>query len=386
MDFSLSFEQQSLIDSLKAFVERELIPHENLVEELRAVPAELGAEIVAKARNAGFLAMNMPAELGGGGLDYETMALVERELGKPSTALSLLVKRPTKILLACRDAQVERYLMPVIRGERTDCFALTEPGGGSDAKAIVTSARRDGDDWIVNGVKQFISHADTADFMVLFAVTGTDETPRGVRKQFTAFLIDHDMPGVTITPMKSICTRGYNPNMIYLDNVRVPHTQILGEEGKGFDFANDWLYAGRVMLAANCCGRAERIFDMACDWAATRKAFGKAIGEFQGTGFKISDMAVDIKTCFLLVMEAAWKMDRGSLTRHEASIVNLHGSEMIGRVADHAVQIFGGMGMMEDFPIQRFWRDARIERIWEGTSEIHRDIIARDILRDYRTQ
>ncbi|WP_374380661.1 acyl-CoA dehydrogenase family protein [Dongia sp.] len=384
MDFSLSFEQQSLIDSLKVFVERELLPHENVVEELRAVPSDLAADIVAKARDAGFLAMNMPAELGGGGLDYETMALVERELGKPSTALSLLLKRPTKILLACQGDQIERYLMPVIRGERTDCFALTEPGGGSDAKAIVTSARRDGDDWVINGVKQFISHADTADFMVLFAVTGIDETPKGQRKRFTAFLIDHDLPGVTIKPMKSICTRGYNPNMIYLDDVRVPHAQILGEEGKGFDFANDWLYAGRVMLAANCCGRAERIFDMSCEWAASRKAFGRTIGEFQGTGFKISDMAVDIKTCFLLVMEAAWKMDRGTLTRHEASIVNLHGSEMIGRVADHAVQIFGGMGMMEDFPIQRFWRDARIERIWEGTSEIHRDIIARDILRDHR--
>jgi acyl-CoA dehydrogenase len=313
------------------------------------------------------------------------MALVERELGKPSTALSLLIKRPTKILLGCKDEQIEKYLMPVVRGEKVDCFALTEPGGGSDAKAIVTSAKRDGNDWVLNGVKQFISYADVADFMVLFAVTGMDETPRGPRKRFTAFIIDRDTPGLTIKPMASICTRGYNPNMVYLDNVRLHSRQILGEEGKGFDFANDWLYSGRVMLAAHCVGRAERVFKMACEWAATRKAFGKTIGEFQGTGFKIADMASDIKMSSLLVMEAAWKMDQGTLTRHEASIVNLQGSEMIGRVTDHAVQIFGGMGMMEDFPIQRFWRDARIERIWEGTSEIHRDIIARDILREYRS-
>lgn len=385
MDFSITFEQQALVDSLAAFVEKELYPHEALVEELRRVPDDLAADIKRKAHALGFIAMNMPSELGGGGLDYQTMALVERELGKPSTALSSLLRRPTKILLACKGDQVERYLLPVIRGERIDCFALTEPGAGSDAKGITSSARRDGDDWVINGVKQFISHADVADFIILFAVTGVEETPRGPRKRFTAFLIDKDTPGLVVKPMPAICTRGYNPNMVYLNDVRVHSRQILGEEGKGFGFANDWLYAGRVMLAAHCVGRGERVFKMACEWAATRKAFGRNIGEFQGIGHKIADMAADLKMAWLLVAEAAWKMDRGSLTRHEASIVNLHGSEMIGRVTDHAVQIFGGMGMMEEFPIQRFWRDARVERIWEGTSEIHRSIIARDILKEYET-
>lgn len=385
MDFNLSFEQQALVESLSAFVEKELYPHEAIVEELRGIPDEIATDVKRKAKEAGFLSMNMPAELGGGGLDYQTLALAERELGKPSTALSLLIKRPSKILLACKGEQVDRYLMPVIRGDRAECFALTEPGGGSDARAIVTRAECSGRNWIINGVKQFISHADVADFIILFAVSGEDDTPKGKRKRFTAFLIDKDMPGVTVTPMKSICTRGYNPNMIYLENVRVPESQILGEEGKGFDFANDWLYSGRVMLSASSVGRAERAFRMSCEWAATRKAFGKAIGDYQGVGFKIADMAADIKMAWLLTLEAAWKMDQGTLTRHEASIVNLQGSEMISRVTDHAVQVFGGLGVMEDFPIQRFWRDARVERIWEGTSEIHRDIIARDILRDYRS-
>lgn len=384
MDFSLSFEQKALIEALEDFVRKELYPHEDVVEELRAVPPEIAADIKRKAIASGFYAMNMPAEIGGGGLDHQTLAQVGRVTGKVSTALSLLLKRPSNILLACKGDQVEEYLLPCVRGERTDCFALTEPEAGSDARAIRTQAKRDGDDWIIDGVKQFISYADVADFIIVFAVSGMNDTPKGPRKRFTAFLVDKATPGVTVKPMRSICTRGYNPNMVYFENVRVPSRKILGEEGAGFNFANEWLYAGRVMLAAHCVGLAERAFDMACEWAANRKAFGRTIGEFQGTGFKIADMAMDIRLGNLMVMEAAWKMDQGTLTRHEASMVNLFGSEMVGRVTDNAVQIFGGMGVIEDLPIQRFWRDARIERIWEGTSEIHRDLICRDLLAPLR--
>lgn len=385
MDFALSFEQQALVNSLEEFCERELYPHENLVEELRYVPKEIAQEIRRKSAEAGFEGMNLPEEWGGPGLDKQTKMQAERVMGKPHSPLGQCMNRGvTGILFKCQGDQIEEYLKPSIRGERKNAFALTEPGAGSDARGIVTKAVRDGDDWIIDGVKQFISAADIADFIILTTVSGMDDTPKGPRKRFTTFLVDVATPGVRVEPMKSIVTRGYNPTMIYLDNVRVPNSKILGEEGKGFETANEWLYDGRVALAAHCVGRAERIFDMTKEWAGTRKAFGKTIGEFQGVGFKVANMAVDIKLGDLMVKEAAWKIDNGQMNRTEASMVNYYCSEMVFRVADNAVQIFGGMGLMEDFPIQRFWRDARIERIWEGTSEIHQDVIAKDLLRPYR--
>ncbi len=384
MDFSLSFEQQALIDAIAAFVDGELIPHEEEVERLGHVPDEIAGPIKQKAIANGFYAMNMPEELGGGGLDHLSYALVYRELGRTSYALSTLLNNPANILLNCQGGQIETYLMPTIRGERMECFALSEPGAGSDARAIVTSARRDGDTWLINGTKQFISQADIADYIILFAVTGETGAGPEAEKRFTAFLIDMDTPGVTVTPLPCTSTRGYNPNMIYLENVRVGDDKVLGNEGEGFNFANDWLYSGRVMLSAACVGKARRVLDMTSKWAAERQAFGQAVGDFQGVGFQIADMAMEIELADAMVLRSAWQMDQGSLSRKDASICNLFASEMIGRVTDKAVQIFGGMGLIQELPIERFWRDARIERIWEGTSEIQRHIIARDTLRAYR--
>ena len=285
------------------------------------------------------------------------------------------------ILLACEGEQIETYLKPTIRGERVECFALTEPGAGSDAKGIATRAVADGDDYVINGAKQFISHADLADFIILFAITGLDETARGPRKRVTCFLVDKDTPGVSVTPLACLSTRGYNPHLIAFDDVRVNRRQILGIEGGGFGFAENWLYSGRVMLAAACVGKARRALDMALDWAAQRKQFGQTIGRFQGVSFKLADAAAEMRAAWMLVLDAAWKLDQGTMTRSDASMANLHASEMLGRVTDTVVQTFGGAGLMTDLPIERFWRDARIERIWEGTSEIHRHVIARDLLR-----
>ncbi|MGG5807695.1 acyl-CoA dehydrogenase family protein [Falsiroseomonas sp. CW058] len=384
MDLAAPGEDDLLAQGVRAFVETELLPHEELVERLDAVPDDLFRDLQRKAIRAGYYALNMPEEHGGGGLSARERAVAEVEFGRVSRALGIICNRPAPILKACRGDQVETYLKPTIRGERWECFALTEPGAGSDARAIATRAVRDGDDWVVNGTKQFITMAMRADYIILFAVTGSEETAQGPRKRITAFLVDKATPGITVTPLDVLSNRGMKSCIIGLDGVRVPDRNILGEEGGGFAIAKNWIFSGRVMLAANCVGLAERAMGIAARYANERVAFGRPIGSFQGTGFKLADMATEIHATRLMVFDAAARMDAGTITQRQASQVNLYGSEMVGRVTDNALQIMGGMGVTKDMPLERFWRDARVERIWEGTSEIHRDIIAKDVLREFR--
>ena len=381
IDFSPTEEQALVAETVRAFTQRELCPHEEEVEQLGYVPQELADEIKRRALAAGLYALNMPEELGGGGLDYVTSTLAEMEFARTSWALSSCVARPTHILLACEGAQRVRYLLPTIRGERSECFAMTEPGAGSDARSMRTRGVRDGSDWVINGTKQFISHADHADFLILVAVTGEDVTAKGSRPRFTTFLVDKTSPGIDVTRVGCVSARGYNPHLIALTDVRVPDENVLGGEGRGFDFAKEWLYASRVMMAAHCTGRARLILELSADWARTRRQFERPIGEFQGVSFKLADMETEIRAARLLTLDAAWKLDRGTLDPEDASVAKLYASEMLGRVADNGVQIFGGMGLSTELPIERYWRDARVERIWEGTSEIHRDLIARALLR-----
>jgi acyl-CoA dehydrogenase len=383
MDFSMTDEQRMLAESVRRFVEAEIIPHENLVERLGEVPQELFDAIKRKALASGFYALNMPAEHGGGGLSALERAIAEIEFGRASRALQMICNRPAPILRACVGDQIETYLKPTIRGERLDCFALTEPGGGSDVRALTTRAIADGGDYVINGTKQFITNATRADFIIVFAVTGIDETPKGPRKRFTALLVDKEMPGITVAPIKVVGNRGLVSCTVGFQDVRVPKRNVLGTEGQGFSMAMAWIFSGRVMLAANCVGVAERAMRLAAEYAGQRVAFGRPIGEFQGTSFKLADMAMEIHATRLMVFDAAQKMDRGTLTQKEASQVNLYGSEMAGRATDAALQVFGGMGMAEEMPLQRFWRDVRVERIWEGTSEIHRDVIARSVLKEF---
>jgi alkylation response protein AidB-like acyl-CoA dehydrogenase len=384
VEFSLTHEQEMLVSSVRSFVEKELQPHEFAVDRADDVPPELAASIRKKSIELGLYAFNMPESVGGAGLDYLSQALVERELGRTSWALHVFVARPSKILMACKGEQIDRYLKPCVRGDRVDCFALTEPGAGSDAMGIRTRAVRDGDHYVINGSKHFISHAETADFVILFAVTGEEEWRGRTRKLVTCFLIDKDTPGMTVRRGPH-CTslRGYHQSEIFLTDCRVPVSQILGEEHHGFDLASEWLTAGRVMVAANNIGRAQRAFEMAAEWAATRQQFGKRIGDFQGTSFKLADMATEIRAAELVTFYTADKLDRGTMTDGDAALAKLLATETLGRVTDHAVQIYGGMGLMDELPIERFWRDARIERIWEGTSEIQRHILSKEIMRQY---
>jgi acyl-CoA dehydrogenase len=383
MDFSLTDEQQLIIKTTRDFVTRELYPYEKEVEETGVLRAELQAELKAKAIAAGLYAANMPVEVGGGGLDTVGWVLYEKELGRTNYALHYsCVGRPSNILLACRGEQRERYLLPTVRGDRTECLAMTEPGAGSDLRGMKTSAVADGDDFVINGTKHFISHADHADFVILFAASGEEGAGQGKRKRITAFLVDTGIAGFEIRPgYKNVSHRGYTNSILEFNDCRVPKSAILGELHNGFEVANTWLGATRLQVAATCLGRAERALQLSVQWAADRVQFGQTIGKFQGVSFKLADMALELRAAELLVLEAAWKRDQKIDTDTDMAMAKLKASEMLAMVADEALQIHGGMGLMSDLPLERIWRDARIERIWDGTSEIQRHIISRALLR-----
>ncbi|MCK0103471.1 acyl-CoA dehydrogenase family protein [Pseudohalocynthiibacter sp. F2068] len=382
MQFGLNEEQEMIVSTVRSFVENEIYPHEDLVDRTGEVPEEVAEEIKRKTIELGFYACNFPEEVGGAGLSHLEFALVERELGRGSMALNHFFGRPQNILMACEGEQKERYLFPAVRGERMDALAMTEPGAGSDVRGMKCSAVRDCGDWVVNGTKHFISGADHADFIIVFVATGEDQTPRGPKKRITTFLVDRGTPGFTIRDgYKSVSHRGYKNMVLEFDDCRLPDAQVLGEVDGGFAVMNEWLYATRITVATMCVGRARRAFDYALDYAAQRHQFGQPIGKFQGIGFQIADMITEIDAADLLTLAAAERLDRGLPANREIASAKLYASEMLARVTDAAIQVHGGMGLMDDYPLERFWRDARVERIWDGTSEIQRHIISRDLLR-----
>lgn len=384
MHFGLTDEQKMIVSTVRAFVERELRPYEEEVEQTGVVRPELQRQIMDRALAHGLYAANMPEALGGGGLEAVSLALMERELAHTSFALQNFVARPSNILQACVGEQRERYLLPAIRGERVDCLAMTEPNAGSDLRAMETRAVPEGDGFVLTGTKHFISHGDVADFAIVFAVSGEAATPRGPRKQITAFLVDKGTPGFTVKPGYAVVShRGYHNVILEFDGCRLPASQVLGEVHRGFEVANTWLGATRLSVAAFCVGRAQRVLTLCQQWAATRRQFGQAIGKFQGVAFKLADMATQIQAAELLTLHTAWKLEQGQAQDEDFAMAKLYASEMLALVTDHAVQIFGGMGLAAENPIERYWRDARVERIWDGTSEIQRHIISRALLRPY---
>jgi len=382
MQYGLTEEQEMIADTVRAFVENEIYPHEEMVERTGTVPPEIAARIKQKTIELGFYACNFPEEVGGAGLNHLEFALVERELGRGAMALNHFFGRPQNILMACEGEQRERYLLPAVRGERMDALAMTEPGAGSDIRSMKCNARRMGGDWVLNGTKHFISGADHADFVIVFVATGEDQTPRGPKKRITAFLVDRGTPGFTIRDgYRSVSHRGYNNMILEFDDCRLPDSQVLGALDGGFEVMNTWLYATRITVATMCVGRARRVFDYGLNYAAERAQFGQKIGRFQGVGFQLADMITEIDAADMLTLAAADRLDQGLAANREIASAKLFASEMLARVTDAAIQIHGGMGLMDDLPLERFWRDARVERIWDGTSEIQRHIISRDLLR-----
>ncbi|WP_420410408.1 acyl-CoA dehydrogenase family protein [Hoeflea sp.] len=387
MDFGLTQEQQMIVETTRSFVENELYPHEAQVERSGHLDMDLVRDIQKKAIDAGLYAANIPEQFGGAGLDTPTWLLYEKELGRANYALHwTCVARPSNILCAGTPEQRARYLDPCVAGEKWDCLAMTEPGAGSDLRGMKATAKRDGSgensDWVLNGTKHFISHADIADFTIAFMATGEEDTPRGRKKLITAFFVDKDTPGYAVRDgYRNVSHRGYTNAILEFDNCRIPAENVLGEVHKGFDVANTWLGATRLQVGATCLGRADRAFRHAVEWSATREQFGQPIGKFQGVSFKLADMATEMKAAELMILEAGWKFDRDEATDADMAMAKLKATEMLAMVADEAIQIHGGMGLMDELPLERIWRDARIERIWEGTSEIQRHIISRALLR-----
>ena len=384
MDFSLNDEQQMIVKTTRDFVVNELYPHEKEVEETGVLREDLHHELKAKAIEAGLYAANMPAEVGGAGLDTVSWVLYEKELGRANYALHWsCVGRPSNILLACEGEQRERYLLPTVRGERVECLAMTEPGAGSDLRGMKTSAVESGGDFVINGTKHFISHADHSDYVILFAASG-EEAGRARYAQENHLVLDRYGP----SRLRGAAAATRTCRIAAIPTASSSSTIAACRRAPcwGRCIADSrWRTNGSARLACRWRPRASdgpsARSSCAKQWAVDRVQFGQQIGKFQGVSFKLADMAVELRAAELLVLEAAWKHDRKIDTEMDMAIAKLKATEMLAMVADEALQIHGGMGLMTDLPLERIWRDARIERIWDGTSEVQRHIISRALLR-----
>jgi acyl-CoA dehydrogenase len=378
MDFSLSDEQRMILGTVRAFVQKELIPLEVDVQrgelEGRYVPDRATLrQLQASARKAGLWGLLTPEEYGGANLGYLMTALITMETARALVPF-VYGGSADNILYQCSAAQRERYLVPTIEGERQSCFALTEPDTGSDATNIKMPAVRDGSDWVLNGQKVFITNGCEADYAIVFAAT---DPGKGYKGGVTAFLVDRAM-GWTSRRIETMGSWG--PAELHFDNVRVPAENVLGEVGNGFRLAMAWIGQGRLLIPARAVGQAQRLLEMGREYARQRIAFGHPIADYQAIQWMLADSAVEIEQVGWLVLSAAWRADQSGDARHLISMAKLAGAEMIWRVADRVLQIHGGTGYTKEMPIERVMRDVRVYRIYEGTDEIQRRSIARNLL------
>lgn len=380
MDFSLSEEQHLLVSSIRGFIESELRPLEEDIEKIGRLADDVASEIRAKSQELGLYAVNIPTKYGGGGLSVLDWMIAEEQFGRTS---DILVRRAFgnvyEILLEGTDAQIETYLIPAVRGDRTFSVAFTEPEAGSDAAAIKTRAVRKNDGWVLNGSKHFISDGLYSDFFIVTAVTNPDAGARGI----STFILDKGLAGFTVgrdQPMMGL--KGTSHVEMHFENVKLNEGCLLGKEGQGLKLALATL--GRVRLAqvsARAVGRSSMILDNCLRYSKDRRQFGSPIGEFQMIQHMLADSAMEINACRLALWQTASRIDAGEEARGAISMLKVQASEMLGRVVDRAVQIYGGAGYCCDLPIERYYRDARIARIYDGTSEIHRMVMARQMMK-----
>ena len=380
MDFKLSEEQRLLVSTIRTFIRRELKPLEQDIEETGRLDDTVAANLRKKSQALGLYAVNIPLEYGGGGLSVLDWMIAEEQFGRTS---DILIRRAFgnvyEILLEGSAAQKNSYLLPAVRGERTFSVAFTEPEAGSDAAAITTHAIRSNDGWVLNGAKHFISDGEYSDFFVVTAVTD----PTATAHRISTFIVEKGMLGFSVgrdQPMMGL--RGTSHVEMRFEDVHLGPQHLLGQEGQGLKLAYSTL--GRVRLAqvaARAVGKATLVMNMSLEYAQQRRQFGAAIGDFQMIQQMLSDSAMEINACRLALWQIASRIDAGEEMRGGISMLKVQTSEMLGRVVDRAVQIFGGAGYCRDLPIERYFRDARISRIYDGSSEIHRMVLAKQLMK-----
>ena len=379
MDFSLKEDQKLLISTIRNFIRAELKPLEKLVEKNDNLDETIALKVREKSKALGLYAVNIPKRYGGGGLSVLNWMIAEEQFGRTS---DILIRRAFgnvyEILLQGTEQQIQNYLIPAVRGERTFSIAFTEPDAGSDLASIKSRAVKSGNGWILNGSKHFISDGLYSDFFVVTAITNPSKGSKGI----STFIIEKDMPGFNIgrnQPMMGL--RGTSHVEMTFSDLELGQENLLGLEGGGLKLALSTL--GRVRLAqvsARAVGKASIVMDMALEYVRQRQQFGSPIGDFQLIQKMLADSALEINACRLALWEIASKLDAGKEVRGGISMLKVQSSEMLCRVTDRVVQIFGGSGYCCDLPIERYFRDARISRIYDGTSEIHRIVIAKELI------
>ena len=385
MDFSFSQEALMMQDTLRKFVTEEMIPlqEKNSLDREVPPPANMRRKLRMRSAELGFYGIDMPEEAGGGGISTVDRMLLHEEAAKHDTVFDSEIfggaGGPTPILLSCTDKQKEKYLAPLMKGEITTCFGLSEPGAGSDATNISTAAVKKGDKWILNGRKHYITNGPSADFSMVFA--STDKT-RSARGGISCFLVDRKAPGADFDhPQHTMDGNGWVGELVFED-CEVPAENLLGKEGFGFALAMNWINDGRLNIGAASVGIAKRMLRISLDYAKQRQAFGQAIASFQLIQAMLADMATEIFAAENMVCRAAWMKDQGIDIRKEAAMVKVYCAEMVNRAVDTAMQIHGGMGFMRETPIEHVMRRVRVFRIFEGTSEIQRLTIAKSLLKE----
>jgi acyl-CoA dehydrogenase len=390
MNFSVAPEHAELLTTFRSFLDREVRPVEDrhrpqmqqdvLTEEIR----EAGLALRRRSAELGFYAAYMPESVGGSGLSNLGYTLLVEEAARSGMQMASFVlgppnpEAPNPILMDLPEPLLAKYVEPLVRAETTMCFALTEPEAGSDAQAIRASARLDGDEWILNGRKHFITNAARADVAVVFAVTDPEARPRA-GGGITAFLVERDTPGYVVGKKQRTLAGDTNQAELVFEECRVPKDHVIGRVGFGFQSAMRFLNSGRAYIGAMCVGIADHLVRICTEYAKQRTTFGKPIGKYQAVQWMLADSALEVHAARLMTYHLAWLVDQGEQPIKESSMVKLNNTEMVNRVADRAVQIYGGMGLLTEGPVERIFRWVRMLRIVEGTSEIQRLIIARTL-------